>query len=254
MDADAVENAPNHPNDPAVTLAEQHFSRVFGGTAGISKLPVPSLASGKDGEAKICFEASEAAGWTQQPCFYAVRKKILPVLQPHWKTSTPIQLPVTVPKLTHVANTPPSSSCHLLACTDRCEPPGLLKWLMAGFFISSRSGAAACSLCCERLMQAAGSDRRACASACHQIWADRWGPVLTLLSFAALYPAGAHSPVRSPYACRFWPMPRAHGEFGWGYFPVSAAVVINIPWGPDQSWIPPLLCRASTWKTGLQSS
>lgn len=115
-------------------------------------------------------------------------------------------------------NTP--SICHLLACKDRCEVPGLSKRLKAGF-IFSFSDATACSFCCKCVMQVTGNDMWACASAYHQTRIDRQDPFLTLVRLAALHPAGAHLSVRSLHLSALQVL--VHGRFDWSYFPVSAA-------------------------------
>lgn len=71
MDADAAENASNHPNNFAVTLREQHFSRVFGGTAEISQLPMPILVFGKDGERSL---------WAQSHCYLVCNLSIYKII------------------------------------------------------------------------------------------------------------------------------------------------------------------------------
>lgn len=119
--ADAVENASKHPNTSAVTLAEQHFGRVFGkdGRYFSTCLWGEHLLWGK----KLWCRQSRKAN----PCrIIHIQKKCCKIKAAQTSTDS-CRLPIKPYCLSWSLNwhmlQPPM--CHLLACMGRCEPPGL---------------------------------------------------------------------------------------------------------------------------------
>lgn len=111
-----------------------------------------------------------------------------------------LQIDTTCCKMTYAV-------CHLLASKDRCEPPCLSLsdwWLVSLPSVSTMS---------QLLVPAIAILRKWQRVTCHETWADRWTPSLTLPSATPLYPPGSHSSLGLAPVC---PEPLEWGEFG-GY-------------------------------------
>lgn len=143
-----------------------------------------------------------------------------------------IRVSVTVLKLTSY-KTPPSI-CHLLACRDRCEAPGVSRsdwWLVPSLFaLTHPLVLSVVSVLCKR---------QTCELV-HQliIRHQLTGEPHSSPSSAPLHLIQqVHIPQSgrcTHETCRFWPV--VHSEFGRGCFRVSAAAVAKNPWRYVVAW------------------
>lgn len=145
-----------------------------------------------------------------------------------------IRVSVMVLKLTSY-KTPPSI-CHLLACRDRCEAPGLSRsdrWLVPSLFaLTHPLVLSVVSVLCKQ--------QGTTCELVHQliIRHQLTGELHSSPSSASLHLIQqVHVPQSgrcTHETCRFWPV--VHSEFGWASFRVSAAALAKNLWRYVRAW------------------